>query len=143
MVAATLRGYSRRKVNSFGFNNMTSAAPASKKAERSRSLFLGIDHHRAPHPFAIDGANQKSENPKHPLRKEVGEKKEKLHEENDSQFCPWEQKVNCSKTPEQEGKLNEEYSAGTRDHYRHPVSWGIPVGYVAFGRGQDVGGIRV
>jgi hypothetical protein len=47
-------------------------------------LLLGIDHHRAPHPFAIDVANQRSENPRHPLRKEVGEKKEKLYEENGS-----------------------------------------------------------
>jgi hypothetical protein len=54
-------------------------AGASKNGERLLS-----DHHRAPHPFAIDGPNQKSENPKHPLRN-VGQKKPKLHEEDDSQ----------------------------------------------------------
>jgi hypothetical protein len=70
-------------MNSFGFNNMTSAPGASKNSERrwSTIAFPGIGHHRAPHPFAMDGANQKSENPKHPLRKGVGERKEKLHEE--------------------------------------------------------------
>jgi len=46
-------------------------------------LLSGIDHHRAPHPFAIDVAHQKSENPKHPLRKQVGEKKQKFDEEQD------------------------------------------------------------
>jgi len=52
-------------------------------------------------------------------------------------------KVRFSKTPEYEGKLNEEHSAGTRDHCSHPISGGIPVGYVTLGRGPDVGGIRV
>lgn len=128
---------------------MKSAPEASQDAERrwwSTVPFLEIDHPRAPHPFAIDGAHQTSENPKHPLRKEVGEKKQKFDEgkqQLNSLFCPWEQKVRCLKTPEQEGKLNEEHSAGTHDDCSYTASWGIPVGYVALGRGQDVGGIRV
>jgi len=84
----------------------------------------------------------KSEAPTPERRAEKTEVARRRRQPN-SLFSPWEQKVRCSKTPEQEGKLNEEHSAGTRDHYRHPVSWGIPVGYVALGRGQDVGGIRI